>query len=162
MNSRKLLLRLGFAILAVAITISACKKDEDTPPLQPPSLYSRLGGASAITAVIDTFLTFVVADTVIADKFAGALADTTGQRVARLRNMLITQVCAATGGPCNYMGLSMPQAHQSMNISDAEFDALVSDLVKALDAYSVPATEKSELLAILAPLRSQIVGQRPG
>lgn len=160
MKSRQFLLWAAIVVVAAAILLSACKKDEN-PPVQTPSLYSRLGGTSAITAVIDTFLTFVVADTVIADKFAGALADTTGQRVARLRNMLIAQLCVATGGPCTYTGLSMPQAHQGMNISDSEFDALVGDLVRGLDAYSVGTTEKTELLAILGPLRSQIVGQRP-
>jgi hemoglobin len=46
-----------------------------------------------------------------------------------------------------------------MNITDAQFNALVEDLVKTLDKFKVPATEKGELLAILAPMKPRIVGQ---
>jgi hemoglobin len=104
----------------------------------------------------------VAQDTVINGFFAGAVADTTGQRIARLKSMLVTQICQATCGLCTYTGLSIPEAHQEMNINDSQFDALVGDLVRALDAYSVPTGEKNELLGILGPLRSQIVGQHPG
>ncbi len=154
--------RLSALTIVVLLVIAGCKKEEDPAPVQTPSLYLRLGGTAAITAVVDTFITFVAQDTVINGFFAGAVADTTGARIARLKSMLVTQICQATGGPCTYNGLSMPQAHQGMNITDAQFNALVGDLVLALDAYSVPAAEKAELLGILGPLRSQIVGQRPG
>ena len=149
------------AASGIAIAVSSCKDDEQQT-VQNRSLYTRLGGTPGITAVIDTFITFVAADTVINAFFSGAVADTTGQRIARLKSMLISQICEATGGPCTYAGLPMSQAHHGMNVQDQHFDALVGDLVKALDAYSVPATERNELLAILGPLRSQIVGQRPG
>ena len=44
-----------------------------------------------------------------------------------------------------------------MNISNADFGALVEDLVKALDAFQVPAKEKGELLALLGPMKKDIV-----
>ena len=58
-----------------------------------------------------------------------------------------------------YKGKDMKTAHKGMGISDADFNALVEDLVKSLDKFSVPAKEKGELLGILGPLKPQIVGQ---
>jgi hemoglobin len=48
-------------------------------------------------------------------------------------------------------------AHKGMGIADADFNALVEDLVKSLDKFNVPAEEKGELLNILGPLKPQIV-----
>jgi hemoglobin len=46
-----------------------------------------------------------------------------------------------------------------MKITDAEFTALVEDLVKSLDKFKVPAREKNELLGALGGMKPQIVGQ---
>ena len=73
--------------------------------------------------------------------------------------MLVDQVCEASGGPCKYSGQSMPDAHRGMNITDADFTALVEDLVKSLDKFKVPAQEKTELLTTLGSLKPQIVGK---
>ena len=117
-----------------------------------PSLYDRLGGYNAITAVVDDFVGNVAADKRINGFFAKA-------DVPRLKGNLVDQICQATGGPCMYKGKDMKTAHKGMGISDADFNALVEDLVKSLDKFSVPAKEKGELLGILGPLKPQIVGQ---
>ena len=114
------------------------------------TLYDRLGGLDAITAVVESFRDTVAADDRINLKFART-------NLARLRQMLIDQVCEATGGPCEYRGRSMKEAHAGMRVSKGEFDALVDDLVKTLNHFKVPGSEQSELLAILGPLESEIV-----
>jgi len=53
----------------------------------------------------------------------------------------------------------MRTAHKGLNITDAQFNALVEDLVKSLDKFKVPEKENGELLGIVGPMRSQIVGQ---
>jgi hemoglobin len=53
----------------------------------------------------------------------------------------------------------MKTAHKGMGITDADFNALVEDLIATLDQFKVPAQEKNELLAALGPMRSDIVGQ---
>ena len=70
---------------------------------------------------------------------------------------LVDQVCQATGGPCTYTGLDMKTAHQGMGLTNADFDALVEDLTKALDAAGVQQKEKDELLGALGPMRADIV-----
>ena len=53
----------------------------------------------------------------------------------------------------------MKTAHQGMGVTDADFNALVEDLVTTMDKFQVPAQERNELLALLGPMRSDIVGQ---
>ena len=114
------------------------------------SLYERLGGKEAITAVIDDFVARCAVDSRINGKFART-------DIARLKSSLIDQVCEATGGPCTYSGRDMRTTHDGMGVTAAEFDALVADLVATLDRFSVPEAEKSELLGALAPMRPDIV-----
>jgi hemoglobin len=54
----------------------------------------------------------------------------------------------------------MKQTHAGMGVDNAAFDALVEDLVKALDHHKVGKTEKDELLGILGPMRSDIVEKK--
>jgi len=114
------------------------------------SLYDRLGGIDAITAVVGSFRDRVAGDDRINLKFART-------DLARLTKMLIDQVCEASGGPCRYTGRSMKEAHASMRVTNGEFDALVEDLVATLEQFKVGKPEQDDLLAVLGPLRSEIV-----
>ena len=121
-------------------------------PMMQKSLYDRLGGKDAITAVVDDFVANVAAD----KRINGFFAHTD---IPRLKKNLVDQLCAATGGPCTYTGRDMKTAHKGMGITDADFNALVEDLTKSLNKFNVPAKEQGELLGILGPLKPQIVGQ---
>lgn len=141
-----------YLLLAGALFFTACKETVEEPPK---SLYVRLGGNAAISGVIDQFVANVAADTRINIFFADAAADPV--RLKKLRDNLINQVGMATGGPEKYTGLDMKTAHKGMNIQEADFNALVEDLSKALDKFSVPMTEKNELLGALATMKADIV-----
>ena len=158
MKNLNFLSALFLAALAVSAAVPGCKKD-DTNPATPstPTLYERLGKVEAITAVVDKFLSNVAADTVINARFAGTVAD--ANRLNALRMNLINQIGQGTGGPQVYTGKSMLAAHQGMNITQGEFNALAGDIVSALDHFSVPQKEKDDLLAILGPMQSDIVGK---
>jgi hemoglobin len=117
---------------------------------QKKSLYERLGGKDAIKAVVDEFVTIAIADPRINKKFARTNPE-------RLKFQVVEQLCAVTGGPCKYTGRDMRAAHKHMGVTEGEFNAFVENLVKALDKFNVGAIEKSELLNLLAPLKSQIV-----
>jgi hemoglobin len=117
----------------------------------PQSLYDRLGGKAAITAVVDDSIGNFAADPRINQRFRRA-------NVATLRTQLIDLLCARTGGPCTYRGRNMADVHEGMNVRDDEFDALAEDIVKSLDKLKVPVREKGELLAILERMRNAVVG----
>ena len=134
---------------AAFLTVAGCAAP--MKPMQDASLYDRLGGKAAITAVVDDFIGNVAGDARINRRFAAT-------DIPRLKAMLVDQICAGTGGPCKYTGRDMATAHEGMNIRSDEFDALVQDLVKSLDKFKVPAREKGELLGVLGPMKGAIVG----
>jgi hemoglobin len=114
------------------------------------SLYERLGGTGPITAVVGKFVTIVGGDKRINSYFAKT-------DLANLKRQLVDQVCQASGGPCTYTGRDMKTAHKGMKVTGAAFNALVEDLVQALDTFNVPEQEKNELLSVLGPMKADIV-----
>ena len=119
------------------------------------TLYQRLGGKHAITAVVDEFVSRVAADARINEFFAATAADPA--RLAGFKAKLVDQICEASGGPCKYKGKDMKAAHMGMGVGGGDFSALVEDLSGALDKFMVGAHEKEQLLGALAPMKSQIV-----
>ena len=144
--------RTVFGILAVVTFVAAgCASMESGGMAQKP-LYDRLGGKPAIQAVVDDFIGNVAGDGRINKRFANA-------NIPRLKTMLVDQICEASGGPCKYTGQTMKASHTGMKITDAEFGALVEDLVKSLDKFKVGAQEKSDLLGALGGMKGDIVNQ---
>ena len=139
------------AVAAAIATLALFGCSTQTPRSSEATLYQRLGGQAAIGAVVDDTLANVAADARINRRFADS--DT-----GRLRAGLIELLCDRTGGPCTYRGRNMADAHDGMMIRDDEFDALVDDLVRALDKHRVPAREKGELLGLLGRMRNAITG----
>lgn len=127
-----------------------CSGLEPTGGVSSTSLYDRLGGKPAITAVVDQFVANVAQDARINGRFS-----TTD--IPRLKTHLVDQVCMASGGPCAYTGGDMKTTHAGMRISTADFTALVEDLVSALDRFKVPEREQGELLGLLGPMQKDIV-----
>lgn len=137
--------RTGLSLIALAL-VAACS----SAPMQKATLYERLGGGPAISAVVDDFVGNVAADGRINRYFAQT-------DIAHLKRMLKDQICAGTGGPCAYTGRDMKSTHAGMGVSDADFGALVEDLQKTLAKFKVPDAEQKELLGALAPMKSDIV-----
>lgn len=135
---------------AAAAPAPAPKPAASPAPAEPGSLFDRLGGMPAVEAVIADFIGNVAADERVNAPFG--LTD-----LKLLQKRLVEFVCVATGGPCKYGGRDMKAVHHGMAVTNAQFDALVGDLVKSLEKFKVPEREKSELLGALGPLREQIV-----
>ena len=114
------------------------------------TLYERLGGPDAITAVVDAFVARAAGDDQINSKFGRT-------DIPHLKKNFADQLCEATGGPCTYTGRSMGEAHDAMRVTAGEFDAFIQDLEGTLDELNVPTTEHGELLGLLLPMRDEIV-----
>ena len=138
---------LAFAMLALAGCAASQPK-----PAKPTTLYDELGGTAAITKVVDAFLTRINHDARINTLFAKTDHND-------LRRLVIEQLCEATGGPCKYTGRSMEEAHSGLNLTNADFSAFMGDLVAAMDDLKVPLEQQNKLIALLAPMKPQIVGQ---
>lgn len=149
--SKKLLLLVSF--FCIIFSIAASKAQE-------PSLYSRLGGVYSIAAVIDDFVDKLLSDPIVT---ANQNVISAMNRINKpgLKYLLTEMICEATGGPQKYTGRKMKEAHQGLNISETEWQATVKDLISSLNKFNVPEKEQTELLAIVASTKSDIVAATP-
>lgn len=123
------------------------------PPLVGQSLYKRLGGYDAIAAVTDEFIGRLATDPDLKHFFVGHSTDS----LHRIRQLVADQLCAATGGPCIYIGRDMKTAHAGLGITEKDWETSVNHLVATLDKFQVPAKEKDEVLSALSGLKKDIV-----
>jgi hemoglobin len=114
------------------------------------SLFDELGGTAGITRIVEGLLINISEDERIVHHFSETDID-------RLNEKLIEQLCVESGGPCKYTGDSMRDSHAGFDISEADFNALVENLIAAMEAQGVPVAAQNRLLARLAPMRSDII-----
>ena len=141
-------------LLFLAVNLGACAS-MGRDAASAPSLYKRLGGREGIATVVDDFVANMVADGRVNARFKGMKPP----EVLKLKSNLSDQICEASGGPCAYVGKDMKTAHAGMKITEAEWNATVESLVKALDKHKVDAQAKQELLGTLGPMKKDIVGR---
>lgn len=147
----KAVITLVLAAVVCATPAAFAKKKTTTTD----TLFSRLGGKKAIVAVVDDFVGNCATDNRISSFFSKTAGDP--KRLAKFKTNLVNQICEAAGGPCKYTGKDMKTAHAGMGITSTHFDALVEDLTKSLDKFKVAETDKSTLLGVLGPMKSDIV-----
>lgn len=167
--------RTGLALLvgilsAVLVGAAGCDKmrgkEETKDPKMaagPKSLYYRLGGEPAITAVVEDFVNSAAGDPKVnfdrKNPPHPGTWDATPDNDVKVKRQLVLFIAQATGGPKNYEGQSMPEAHRGMEITDAEFDALAGHLKNTLVKLNVPQREQDELMKIVGGTRPDIVGK---
>ncbi len=117
------------------------------------SLYERLGGYDAITAVTNDLL-----PRLMADQLLGRFWQNRGDDgLAREKQLLVDFLCASAGGPMYYTGRNMKLSHKGMRISDADWQAFLGHLNATLDTFEVPAPERSEVLGFVESTKPDIV-----
>ena len=141
-----------FTLIAVTALglIAGCQ----TAPREYDPLYSALGQRDGISRITAQTLLNVAAD----DRIKGYFQDTD---INRLHGMLTDYICQRAGGPCEYSGDNMVDAHRGLGIDSTAFNALVEDLVHAMDSQRIPTGAQNHLLARLAPTHKDVVGPHP-
>ncbi len=114
------------------------------------SLFRALGEKPGLTRLMDDFGQRLLADARMKPFFKDV-------NMPQLKDKLVEQVCEVSGGPCRREGPDMRRAHDSMDISRGDFNALVEVLQQSMDAQQVPFGVQNRLLARLAPMHRQIV-----
>ena len=117
------------------------------------SLYERLGGYGAISAVANDFAEKLFIDPQVGSFFKGMGTDTRKSFIQKNTNL----ICNVTGGPCKIISRDAKVVHGGLGITEAEFNIVVNHLVDSLDKFEVPAKEKQELLSIIGTLKPDIV-----
>lgn len=134
------------AILALGGWLSAGIAQASTPG----SLYARMGGAPVMTAVISDMVDTASADPRLRRSFRGV-------DDKRLKRELGALFCQLAGGGCRYTGDSMREAHANLHITEAQFYDMVAILRTQMRRHHVGLRERNEMLAILAPMKRDIV-----
>lgn len=147
------LLQRTFSLLTLVLVISSSVACALAQQRAEPSLYKRLGGYDAIAAVTDEFIGRLANDKELSRFLVGLSSDSK----KRLRQLVVDQLCEATGGPCMYIGRSMKASHAGLGVTESDWQATVNHLAATLDKFKVPEKEKSELLAIASSLKADIV-----
>lgn len=141
----------SFLVLALALILTTSGAALGT--VQDKSLYERVGGYNALAAVVDDFITRLVTDKQFEKFFSGHSTDSK----KRIRQHILDQFCAATGGPCIYTGRDMKMSHSGLGITNADWDAAAKHLIASLDKFKVAEKEKGEVLSFVTSLKKDIV-----
>lgn len=115
------------------------------------TLYEELGGQEAIVSLADHFILEIAFDDRVLPRFMDS-------NVERFREKIIEHFCWIADGPCLYTGDSMVQVHAGMQISSPEFNAVVENLIAAMDKTGISLPAQNKLLNRLAGLRPEIMG----
>ena len=117
------------------------------------TLYERLGGYDAISAVANDLLPRLQADPQLARFWQYRGED----GVKREKQLLIDFLCSSAGGPLYYTGRDMKTSHIGMKISESDWSAFLGHLNATLEAFRVPQAERVEVVAFVQSTKKDIV-----
>ena len=130
-----------------------------SPTPTEPSLYDRLGGIFAISAVVNRFSDEIITNPKL--NLNPALKEWNETeatvRLPGLKFMRSLWIASLAGGPFEYSGLPLDEAHQDFHLTDEEFKEVGAEIVRALGYYKVPEREKQELVAAYMTAMSDVV-----
>ena len=160
---------LAIAFVVSALTLSACGTTSTSEPGMPAgalpekaktaqthndgnTLYEALGGADGVELLTNNFLIELAADDRVRHHYEKS-------DIGRFHRMMKLQICELSDGPCVYTGDNMKRTHGGMNIQSFEFNAVVEALMRAMDKSGLNPGVQNRLLALMAPMRADIIGQ---
>ena len=123
------------------------------------SLYERLGGVYPISAGVDYFSDALVQrDTLAATNpyIKEWTSSEAGSRLAGLKFLRTLWLCAVAGGPFEYTGKELDDAHDRFHLSGSEFDQVAAVLADALQHFNVPSAEAQEVLGAFASHKGEV------
>lgn len=123
-------------------------------PLADDTLYRAFGGEPGLNKLMDDFV-----DRLARDPRIGRFFTKPEVSLPRLKALLALQLCAVSGGPCQYTGRDMSASHAGMGVDKSHFNALVEVLQQSMDAQGIPFTAQNRMLAQLAPMHRDVITQ---
>ena len=139
----------SFALAASAVLLAGSAFAQ-TPAAKDDQLYKAFGEKAGLVALMDDFMTRLLADPRTGPHFKPA-------NQQRVKEQLVDQFCALGGGPCVYKGADMKSSHANLDIKKSDFHALVEVLQVSMDAKGIPFRKQGEMLALLAPMNRDII-----
>lgn len=121
------------------------------PPEEPKmSVYEKIGGAAAVDAAVDIFYRKVLSDDRISEFF-----DTVDMEAQHAKQKAFLTM--AFGGPNDYTGKDMREAHKHMNLTEVHFGAVAEALVGTLTELEVPQEYIDEIVGIAVSVKDDVL-----
>ena len=117
------------------------------------TLYERLGGYDAISAVANDLLPRLRADPQLGRFWANRAEDS----IEREKQLLIDFLCASASGPMYYRGRDMTLAHRGMGINESDWNVFLGHAAATLAKFKVPEAEQGEVVKFVQGLKKEIV-----
>lgn len=137
-----------FIGVCLSFLLMACANQSSTEQ----SLYDALGQYEGITKITHQLILVIAKDERVKHRYKGA-------NMSKFKKGMSDYVCAAVGGPCEYKGDTMQLVHAGHNYTNTEFNAIVDDLILAMEQCGIPVTTQNRLLSKLAPTYKDVVYQ---
>jgi len=134
-----------FSLAIIILCLTACSAFQTQT-----TLFEQLGGKPGIAKLTDTFIEQIQYDKQVLPYFLET-------DIGHFREKFIEQICMLSNGPCKYTGDSMEDVHGGMMINENHFNALVNDLILAMEATGIAVGTQNQLLELLAPMRDDII-----
>lgn len=138
--------RLTITSLMAMLFLSACVASPKK------SLYDELGQYAGIDNIVRELIFVIARDERVKPRYKGV-------NMQHFKKGLSDYICELTGGPCDYNNENMLQVHAGHNYTNTEFNAIVDDLILAMEKRNIPITTQNRLLALLAPAYKDVVYQ---
>lgn len=119
------------------------------------SLYDRMGGAEAVTRLVDQFYARVITDSDLRPFFDHVALD-------KLRRMQVEFFSAALGGPIRYSGRTVIHAHQGRGISRLHFQAFVGHLFETLAICRLSEDDRYAIISRINTYADEVLGSGGG
>jgi len=117
------------------------------------TLYERLGGYEAITAVVNDLLPRLRSDPQLGRFWAHLGAD----GIQREKQLLIDFLCASAGGPMYYRGRDMALTHKGMRINESDWSVFLGHAGATLAKFRVAEAEQRDVVAFVQSLKKDCV-----
>lgn len=137
---------MKYLIIILAVVLCSCASWQ-----HPDTLFADIGGKPKLARIFGIAIQKIYADPILIPHFEGVPKK-------HLHQMLSRQTCELIGGPCQYDGKGMREAHTGMNITEEEFYLLVEHVQQAMREEGLTFQQENLIIRHLAPMKKDIVG----
>ncbi len=145
------MLRMPISPKATGMILAA--NTTSTPPQEKASLYTRLGGYDAISAVVDNVVQRLAEDKQLGRFWAHRGMD----GLKREKQLIVDFIVNQAGGPLHYGGREMKASHAGMRITPDDWKIFMGHLDLTLQKFNVPSQEKADVVSFMESLKDDII-----
>ena len=116
------------------------------------SLFERIGGRAGLERIVPDVLALHLVNPVCGARFRAATTP-----IDELTRHAVEFFATGLSGEVTYTGRSMEDAHAGMQVTEAEYLAVLDDILAALEQHGIAERERAELLYIAYGMKSMII-----